>query len=307
MIRTAIASLCLALAFALWWFAFDSRAPAHADDSIPLASLRQALATDDPERLPIAVELHRVGTGIAPMLAVQTGGGFGKFAMAYTAFGVRYRNSHVMIDAAADRETTLAIGDKGSARFEDKAYALLLQRIATADQIVLTHEHRDHVMAVSRHPALASLARSLRFPESQRAGLMSHAGSQARRSILRRLPAMRLRSAMRIAPGIAVAPVAGHSPGSLLILVRLARGREYLFIGDIAWSYDNIETLRTRPRFLQWLMFDPNEDRVAVLRQLRALHDIHRREPGLVIVPSHDNAFLDETLAKGEIRVDVLP
>ncbi len=148
MVKTAITLLGIALVAATWWYVFDSRAPREADDAIPLEALRTAIAADDARHLPREVELYRTGRGTAPMFAVEAGGGLGKFEMAYTAFGIRYRDSRVMIDAAADRETAMAIGDKAAARFDDAAYALLLDRIAQADQVILTHEHKDHVMAV---------------------------------------------------------------------------------------------------------------------------------------------------------------
>ena len=157
-------------------------------------------------------------------------------------------------------------------------------------------------MAVVRNQAFGTFAGRLRFPEAQRYGLLRHARSATMRAKIGILPATAIDRATRIAPGIAAAPAPGHSPGSLVILVRLARGGEYLFIGDIAWSFDDITKLRTRPRFLQWLMFDPKEQRDQVLRQLRALHDINLREPALVIVPSHDNGWFDHLIAHGMMR-----
>lgn len=305
MIKTASILLTFGLALAIWWFGFESRAPALADNAIPLSALRQQILADKPEQLPRRIELYRVGSGKAPMFAVQAGEGLGDFTMAYTAFGIRYAKGSVMIDAAADRETAMAIGDKDTAHFDDAAYRLLLERIAIADQVVLTHEHKDHIMAIVRNPALASFASRLRMTESQRRELLIHAHPDHLRQILMRLPATRITRPTRLAPGIAAAPAAGHSPGSLVILVRLSGGREYLFIGDIAWAIDNIMSLKTRPRFLQWFMFDPNEDRETVLAQLRALHDIHQSEPELVLVPSHDKLWLDGLLAKGLIQTAV--
>jgi glyoxylase-like metal-dependent hydrolase (beta-lactamase superfamily II) len=86
----------------------------------------------------------------------------------------------------------------------------------------------------------------------------------------------------------------GHSPGSQVIYVQSAKGREYLFVGDIVWTRDSIDRLTTRPRFLQWIMFDPNEERERVLTQVRGLHDLQEAEPELVIVPSHDLGYLEE-------------
>lgn len=300
--KTALAmSALMLLATAVWWFALDSRAPRHASGAIPLQALREAIAHDARSDLPSTIELYRVGSGEAPMFAVEAGGGFGKFRMAYTAFGLVYRDHRIMIDAAADRQTAMTIGDRDAARFADRTYALLLERMAEARTILLTHEHKDHVMAVARHPALPSFANRLIFPESQRYGLLRYTDAAPNRAAIAAAPARPLDRVERIAPGVAIAPAPGHSPGSMVILVRRMDGTEYLFIGDIAWSFQDILRLRTRPRFLQWLMFDPSEDRPAVLSQLRALHDLHAADPALVIVPSHDNTYFDRLIAEGKL------
>jgi len=80
-------------------------------------------------------------------------------------------------------------------------------------------------------------------------------------------------------------------------------GREYLLIGDIVWAVSNIENLKTRPRLLQYLFFEPNENRKAILRQVRALHDLAQAEPNLIIVPEHDGAYLDRLIEKGDFEL----
>lgn len=298
-VRIALTLLILCVATAVWWFVFDSRAPAEAIDEIPLAGLRAQIAEDDTDTLPQYVELYRVGTGEAPMLAVESGRLSGKFTMAFTAFGVVYADDRVMIDAAVDRATAETIGDQKKLRFDDPLYSLLLERMAASRAIVMTHEHKDHVMAVVRNPALEQFAERIHAPETQKYGLERWSDTAARRSVVAKLADKSFVDPKRLAPGIAVVATPGHSPGSLSILVRVRSGREYLFIGDIAWSFDDILRLKTRPRFLQWLMFDPNEDRPRVLRQLRALHDLRRANPSLTIVPSHDSQYFDNLLSEG--------
>jgi glyoxylase-like metal-dependent hydrolase (beta-lactamase superfamily II) len=287
----------------IWWVALDSRAPASSPGVIDLAGLRGALEVDSPENLPTSVRLHKVGSGEAPMLAVETGGGFGKFRIAYTAFEITYPDGHIMVDAAVDRETAQSITSKDKLQFSDAAYDLLLKRMGEARMILLTHEHKDHVMAFARHPALPSLIAKAWLTKAQSEGLRPFARTVSERALLMQAATKSLYGVQRIAPGIAVAPLSGHSPGSLVSLVRLRSGREYLFIGDVAWSFSNILKLKTRPRFLQWIMFDPDEERDDVLGQIRALHDIHQANPDLIIVPSHDAAYLDR-LTQGKLLAD---
>ena len=54
----------------------------------------------------------------------------------------------------------------------------------------------------------------------------------------------------------------------------------------------SVEHLRGRPRFITWIMPAVDPGRPNVLRQLRALHDVSAANPGLVLVPAHDDAYL---------------
>ena len=52
------------------------------------------------------------------------------------------------------------------------------------------------------------------------------------------------------APGIVLVKAPGHTPGSQLVFVKLASGKELLFIGDVAWHMDQIRQLWYRPRLV---------------------------------------------------------
>jgi hypothetical protein len=66
------------------------------------------------------------------------------------------------------------------------------------------------------------------------------------------------------------------SKGSQLVYVELASGARFLFVGDIAWSLDNIREQIGRPGFARLLI---GEDRGAVAAQVQALghlpQDVH--------------------------------
>jgi len=88
----------------------------------------------------------------------------------------------------------------------------------------------------------------------------------------------------------------GHSVGSQLIYVELANGTRFLFVGDIAWTYENITRQTGRPGLATVLM---SEDRPAVAAQLQALaalpHDVH-------VIIAHDPVTLAKDLAEGLYR-----
>jgi glyoxylase-like metal-dependent hydrolase (beta-lactamase superfamily II) len=103
--------------------------------------------------------------------------------------------------------------------------------------------------------------------------------------------------AQAIAPGVVLVQAAGHTPGSQLVYARLASGREILFVGDVAWHLDQIEKLHYRPRLVTDLFL--GEDRRAVLAQLRALHDLRRSHPEVVVLVSHDREQRQQLVAAG--------
>ncbi|MGB5812275.1 MAG: MBL fold metallo-hydrolase [Polyangiales bacterium] len=81
-------------------------------------------------------------------------------------------------------------------------------------------------------------------------------------------------------------PLVGHTPGSIAVLVNLASGKRYLFIGDTAWAKEGVEWPAEKP-FLARTMAD--DDPAMVRDQLVFLHKIQEANPDLVIVPAHDS------------------
>jgi len=103
-----------------------------------------------------------------------------------------------------------------------------------------------------------------------------------------------------IAPGVVLIRAPGHTPGSQMVYVATADGKEFLFIGDVAWHFRNIETQRERARLVTWLFL--REDRTAVFGELAALGRLHKTEPTIRIVPGHDGAIIDALIADGSLR-----
>ncbi len=297
--KSIIALIVVVIAAAFWWLLLDSRAPESADDVFDIAAYR-ALIADDVD-LPSNINIEIVGMDEAPKFATETGGGFSKHALYYTAIQIVSPTEKTVIGGAVDDLTATAILQSDNASFDASAYDRLKESYASADQIFITHEHLDHVMAITRHPAPETFTDKLRLTAPQVESLPLFAPASGLSPALASLTPFEIAAPMRIASGIVVAPAAGHSPGSLVFFVRRDDGQEYLFIGDIVWAMSNIDHLKTRPRLLQYLFFEPDEDRKQVLRQVRALHDIAARKPDLVIVPDHDGAYLRNLIDQGAL------
>lgn len=298
--KKLLAIFIVALAAAFWWLFLDARAPKSAEGVFDLAAYR-ALVADD-VGLPEAIRVEIVGEDQAPRFAVETGAGLSKMRLIYTAVEIVSPESTIVIGAAVDDITVDEIAQSKEARFYADAYARLQGAYLSADQIFLTHEHVDHVMAVAHHPAPELFADKLRLTAQQIEALPRFAPEGGLSPALKNLEPFALSQPTRIAPGVVAAPMPGHSPGSLIFYVMRADGREYLFIGDIVWTMSNIDHLKTRPRILQYLFFDPQEDRKEILRQVRALHDLAAEEPGLIIIPCHDGAHYEALIARGDVE-----
>lgn len=89
---------------------------------------------------------------------------------------------------------------------------------------------------------------------------------------------------------VVLLPLPGHTAGSTGLLLSLADGRRFFFVGDTVWNHRGID--RPAPKFsVSSLIVDADRDATwqAVL-QLRGLRDAN---PGLMIVPAHDSSVHD--------------
>lgn len=89
---------------------------------------------------------------------------------------------------------------------------------------------------------------------------------------------------------VVLVPMPGHTPGSMGLFVKVDSGREFFFIGDVAWT---LSALRAgAPKF--WaasLLVDGHAAQTLdSMAQVRALMDT---DPGLQVVPAHDSTTQD--------------
>jgi glyoxylase-like metal-dependent hydrolase (beta-lactamase superfamily II) len=243
------------------------------------------------------VRIAFVGESTAPSFAAEAGAFDGERTFSYNTFQIVAPGGDTIIDGAVDRATIDEMsGGKGS--FSEETYAQVLDAMTRAANVLITHEHLDHVMAIARHPEPAAIAGNLDLTRPQLDGLPEHAPNGQLAPEIASVEPRDFSTPQWIAPGIVAAAAPGHSPGTIVIYVRTA-AREYLFIGDIAWAMGSVRNLRGRPRFISWIMPGVDPDRPAVLRQLRALHDIAQANPELALVPAHDDVYLRGLVASG--------
>ncbi len=302
-IGIAILVLVAVAAGAYWYYVADGAVPSTAAYKTDIAGWRALIAADTvPPPTEIRVEI--VGRDTVPLGAMQAGAPFEQYKRVRAAFQLNGPTGSVIIDTAMDKEIALKAQQGPAASFDEAAYGRVIAAMGNAAQVAVTHEHPDHIGGVARFPAPERLAERLILTIEQYNALPSASVGGKVPSIYNPLymRVLNLTAPERIAPGVVMIPAAGHTPGSVMFFVKLADGREVLFIGDIAWVLSNVTDLKTRPRFVQQFYMASSEDRAAVADQIRALHDLNASEPALTIIPAHDARVIEGLVASGLLK-----
>jgi glyoxylase-like metal-dependent hydrolase (beta-lactamase superfamily II) len=210
-------------------------------------------------------------------------------------FQIRFAHKWIMVDAGMDRE--LAAGAEDSSRFFDDRYAQMIAALEGASLIIVTHEHYDHVGTVIHSRVADELAPRTMLTRAQMESVLhnqkmtltpfdsTHAGRYIVFDYDRELP---------IAPGVVLIKAPGHTPGSQVVYVKLASGREVILSGDVAFNHLGIETQRQAA--------DPAhhvsaERHAAIAAELAWLHQAE--QAGVSVVVSHDGEQLAALARQG--------
>jgi Metallo-beta-lactamase superfamily len=156
----------LAVGFAVWWYVLDrEEVPAATDYRIDLSELRR-VAASLPGDLPLRVNHQHVATAALPLGAVFAGRSvFTSLPVDLGAFQVLYADGYLVIDSALDEEGLRSMGPGGT--FDPAGYAAVSRALAGARQIVVTHEHVDHLGGIARAAESQPLAGRLQLTVEQ--------------------------------------------------------------------------------------------------------------------------------------------
>jgi glyoxylase-like metal-dependent hydrolase (beta-lactamase superfamily II) len=287
--------LAIVLAGAYYWLIVESHSNPRAY-ALDIAEIRR-LAASQPGDKPGSVEVERVGLFRAPKTAVVAGDGWQTADLPVYSYRLVFPTQSIIVDTALDDKMDVGGSLSG---FDAKAFARMQAAMAQASSIVITHEHMDHIGGLTNHPKLESLLPVMRLNREQIMHPELMLPAKFPDHALDGYKPIEYEKYLAMAPGVVLIRSPGHTPGSQMVYVSTADGKEFLLIGDVAWHFRNIEVQRERARLVTWLVL--REDRQAVFGELAALYGLHRAEPKIQIIPGHDAGAVEPLIANGWMK-----
>jgi glyoxylase-like metal-dependent hydrolase (beta-lactamase superfamily II) len=164
--------------------------------------------------------------------------------------------------------------------------------------VVFTHLHVDHTQGIgllcaapaAPFPVFMTAAQAERPNYTTRSGLAQVRAAACARPVVLGDSGLAPLAGL---PGVGVIRVAGHTPGSQLVVAWVgAEGarRGFVLAGDVVFEKRQIDQDLPKPLAYRLLVTPENETQLGGARRwLRALE----REQGFTVVPSHDQAYLE--------------
>jgi glyoxylase-like metal-dependent hydrolase (beta-lactamase superfamily II) len=278
-------ALLLLIGLPFYWLLVDNRPGDVPAKPVTIEQLR-ALAASLPGAAPSRVEVELVAYRRLPGTLFVAGSGFKRRAIGVMAFRLPVAGAApIVIDSGL---TGKAADEMGFERYLPAAQLRVQAALRKAGLVLFTHEHIDHqggLVALADPAAFARTAFNAGqvAPAKWTDQLPWPAGARPKPRITGSVP-------VAVAPGVVAIPAPSHTPGSQMIYVRLASGREVLFAGDIATLAENWEQLRARSRLVgDWIA---PENRSEVYAWLRTIRMLKAQAPKLEVVPGHDYEWI---------------
>ena len=257
----------------------------------------RAAAKVVPGPLRTSINFIKIAESHRPLSEIIVGGSQQDYVSARTAFQVVFPGGSVMIDSGMDETVHKFFGFGRVEPYWPDRNKILQQALKAAKLIVITHEHGDHIAGVIRSESREELAAKTLLTRAQVQTLTTYPQMPEIRltpEMARSYIVIDYESCLPVAPGMVLIKAPGHTPGHQMVYVRLPSEREYLFIGDVGWTLDNVKQLKLRP---EATMRRIGESAPGLMFELTWIKEVMDHE-GLIVIPSHDDILLKSLTAK---------
>jgi glyoxylase-like metal-dependent hydrolase (beta-lactamase superfamily II) len=229
--------------------------------------------------------------------------------MSHPSFVLEWEDGRILlIDAGMTRQGAVDFGGSielvGGEAIE--AHGSVAEQLGAARRrvqaVIFTHLHLDHVGGITE--LCADRDDPLRIPMTAPQAERPNYTTRGSLALVHEAPCtvpqvLAGDGPVRVPgfPGVAVATVAGHTPGSQVVVARLQNGGgTYVFVGDIANHIDGINDNIPKPFLYRFLVVPEDEAQLARLRRL--VRDLRERH-GAVLLLAHDQLHLQRSGVPG--------
>lgn len=255
----------------------------------------RSLVQAESQDLPIRLNSIAIAEGVFPKWAVVAGGSAQGYPTNFASLQVVYDDKTVVIDVPFSKAQFEKL-PFGTIFHEDR-FTAMQQAMQQAEQIVVTHEHGDHIGGIAQSPVLEQIWPKVRLTQEQ---LHSPTIKDAQfpDGFLETASSLEYDAYHRLAPGIVLIKAPGHTPGHQMVYIKLQNGEEFLVIGDVIWNDVNLQRQAARPLLVSLIL---RQDRRQTTHQIRWLHDAvyQNAQEHIHLVISHDPEQRQRYLQQG--------
>ena len=262
----------------------------------------------------VSFAIIRTGGSHTREAVTFSGGSFSKkVGGVWSAFLVKHNGKLVLLDSglgskmAEQFDTDMPSWGKPLFRYEEEGPVVPARKQLDAagmppiEHIVLTHAHWDHASGLVDFPGAEigvseeEMASVRQAKSSMGKPWPSQVGSKDLKwKILQFQPVPYEgfeRSLDMYGDGsVVLVPMYGHTPGSVGMFVKVTSGKRYFFVGDVVWNAGALAEGRPKLWPVRKMVDHDDMQTQAAIDRIRA---VMKRNPGLVVVPSHDGGVQD--------------